>query len=388
MSNLPNFNDQFHEYYDQYSIPESELKIPFYFNRYAPDNQDDYNCVLVISPNVNKGSKIWTINGKVITIGIYRDEGRMPQIRPIRQNVSWARIGTKIIVADTKKHNLAVGDSVDIWNMNIPFYGDVKVTEILSESSFAFRGAVIGSEVGNAGAYQSKKVINFFETHRVFRLLPSFKLITIDQLNKIFKDAEPDKSTAKNIFFDITKWKEVIVPNTKSTETNYNLPLNTITKDSLLSLSKRFDQVLDESGEPLKIDYQDNGRALVKRNVDSSYSNMQVFKKSAMLNEGNDEAKNSKIYAYDFYGIDLNDSSRGPYFSDKIVIRNEKIEGDIGNLLVKNDNEEKPIYSGKIHDEYGNLAIGVQENNSLVIRKQILPLKLDLFNRPLKKPLR
>jgi hypothetical protein len=107
-----------------------------------------------------------------------------------------------------------------------------------------------------------------------------------------------------------------------------------------------------------------------------------------MLNEGNDEAKNSKIYAYDFYGIDLNDSSRGPYFSDKIVIRNEKIEGDIGNLLVKNDNEEKPIYSGKIHDEYGNLAIGVQENNSLVIRKQILPLKLDLFNRPLKKPLR
>jgi hypothetical protein len=63
------------------------------------------------------------------------------------------------------------------------------------------------------------------------------------------------------------------------------------------------------------------------------------------------------------------------------------VSGDIGNLKVKLDNAGDPVYAGKLHDEFGNLAIGVQQNNALTVRKQILPLALDIFNRPIKTPL-
>jgi hypothetical protein len=382
MSSIPGLNEPFHEFYDLYSTPVEEFSIPYYFNKYAPDNQDDYNCTMVISPSTEKGARKWTLNGKIITIGIYRDEGREAQKPAIRNNITWERSGTKITLTDTRKHRLSVGETIDVWNVNISSYGGIEVTEVLDDYRFRFRATVMGGTSGTEGSYQSHSIINFYETYRVFRLLPSFKLISLAELNQIFSDVAPKSSAARRTMFNISENKEKAIPLVKSSDTNYELPAKTVTKDSMLGLTRRYNQVYDENSEPLKLSYEDNGRVAAYYNVDSAYSNEQIFRKSPPVN-----SSESRIYVYDFYGVDLNDSQRGPYHSSDIVTVDDTVSGDIGNLKVKLDNAGDPVYAGKLHDEFGNLAIGVQQNNALTVRKQILPLALDIFNRPIKTPL-
>jgi hypothetical protein len=379
MSNKPGFNEHFHEYYDQFSIPVSSLNIPSHFAKYIPDNQDDYNCTLVISPSPKKGAKKWTQKGKIITIGIYRDEGRESELPPIVTGVTWDRTGTRLLLTCVKPHGLAVKDHVHLWNINVSGMFSTEVTEIVNSYKFAIKTYLQGASSG-VGAYQSQTITNFYESYRVFRLLPSFKLLTISELNSIFSETAPLQLTSRRTLFNITTNKDSVLSSSKTSSTNYDLPTaGTITKDSLLKLKKRFNQQYDEAGVPLSLSYQETGYASPVNNVDSKYKNQQIFY--------NAQTSSSRIKVYDFYGLDLNDEERGPYFSTTNVTRDEAIKQDIGNLEVKTDNQGNPIYSGQLYDEFGNLAIGVQSNNALVVRKQILPLILDAFNMPTKSPI-
>jgi hypothetical protein len=158
----------------------------------------------------------------------------------------------------------------------------------------------------------------------------------------------------------------------------------------MLSLQRRFGQVYNEIGDPLKIQYQSQGYPVPVNIVDSKYKNDVItFSQPLKLENSIDNSKNSRIYVYDFYGLDLNDPTRGPFYSsDNVTVGSEISSNGTAKLKVKTNNDGSLIYSGKLCDDYGNLAIGVQPlTNTLVSRKLILPLSLDYFNHPIKSPI-
>lgn len=375
---IPGLNEPFHEFYDQYSIRGDRLVIPDHFDFYHPDNQDDYSCIAVICPSRTKGAQRWTYKGRCLTIGIYRDEGRETAKRTVR-TISWARTGKTLKITDPRKHNLNAGDLIDLWNINVESMYNVKVESVFDEYSFFIQGHLVGSSTGASGSYQPQAEIDFYQDYRVFRILPSFKLITVAELYEIFDLTAPSISTSSRTIYNITTSKDVQVPNVKTLSTNYELPTKSVAKDEILPLARRFDQVYDEDGNPLELNYRDDGMVVPTDNVDSKFKNEHRY----LANSNGDQ---SKIYVYDYYGIELNDVNRGPHHSTDVVVRDTTTSKIIGNLSVKKDNNGDPVYSRTLNDEFGNLAIGVQLNNALVVRKQVLPLSLDSFNRPVKKP--
>ena len=383
MGTLPGFNEPFHSYYDQYSVSVDDFTIPDYYSTYVPDNQDDANCVAVIAPDLSKGATRWTLNGRFIAIGIYRDEGRPTTQRQPSTGLQWVRSGVVLTITDTIKHRLKVGAKVSLWNVNVSEMNDVEVTKVVDAYSFSVRCYLMGASSGSNGAYQPLASTNFYENYRVFRLLPSFKLVTFTQIQDIFAATAPLTDSTLRTMYSVTSSTDVDVPKSKTKSINYDLPSSTVPKSELLHLGRRFDQQYDEDGLPLKLTYQADGIVSPVDNVDRVSKNKQTFLCKPLDNA----ALNSRLFVYDFYGIDLNDASRGPYHSTENVTRNQSIDGHESNLSVRLNNDGDLVYSSTLHDEFGNLAIGVQSNNALYIRKQILPLEFDAFNRPIKAPL-
>lgn len=375
---VPGFNDPFNPYYDQFSIKTNTLVVPNHFDHYVPDNQNDYQCSMVITPSIQKGAIKWTLNGKFITIGIYKDEGRSTSQRPPISGLNWTRSGLFITIIDPAGHKLNVGDSVNVTNVNIPISTNMIVTSVIDAITFTFSGTILGATSGSNASYQDNFLTNFYETRIVFRLLPSFALVPFNTIQQIFSASAPTTQAASRSIDNITTGLSVKIPNGTSASTNYELPTKVVPKNELLPLNRRFDQVYDEQGSPLKISYSNNGAALLPNNMDSSTKNEQIF---------NNTNGNSFIIVYDYYGIPINDNTRSPTFSTTNVIRNEAIVANINNLYIHQDNLGNPIYNSTLYDLFGNLVIGVQNNNALIVRKQILPLTLDLFNRPIKRPL-
>src|ERR1035437_11184875 len=97
---VPGFNDPFNPYYDQFSIKTNTLVVPNHFDHFVPDNQNDYQCSMVITPSIQKGAIKWTLNGKCITIGIYKDEGRSTTQRPPITGLNWTRSGLFVTIID------------------------------------------------------------------------------------------------------------------------------------------------------------------------------------------------------------------------------------------------------------------------------------------------
>ena len=384
MSTLPGFNEPFHSFYDQYSVSVDDFTIPDYYSTYVPDNQDDANCTAVIAPDLTKGATRWTLNGRFIAIGIYRDEGRKTAQRPPSTALSWVRNGVVLSITDTIKHRLKVGDKVSLWNINTPEMNDVEVTNVIDAYTFSIRCFLLGATSGTNGSYQPIESTNFYETYRVFRLLPSFKLVTFAQIKQIFAATAPLTDTTLRTMYSVTTSTDVDVPKSKTKSVNYDLPSTTIPKADLLHLARRFDQQYDEEGLPLALTYQADGIVTPTHNVDKVTKNRQSF----LCKPIDNAASNSRIFVYDYYGIDLNDVSRGPYHSTENVTKDLTVGGYEDNFSIRLDNVDNRVYSSTLHDEFGNLAIGVQTDNALFIRKQILPLEFDAFNRPIKAPIK
>ena len=371
----PNFSDPFNTFYDQFSVHEADLDLPVHFDSYVPDNQTDYSCVSVIGPSVERGAISWTLNDKWITIGIYRDQGRPTSQRPSITGLSWTRSGFTITMTDPAGHKLHNGDVVNISNINVSMMTNVDVT-LIDSYSFSFKGFVTGTTSGVNGSYQDAFLTNFYETHRVFRLLPSFKLIPYASIQSIFTATAPIPQTALKTLYNISTAQTVPIPTTTSSSSNYQLPNTNLPIVDKLPLAKRFGQIYDASGQPLQLTYLSSGYPTYVNNVDSPFKNDQVF-----YNVPVNSPTDPYIYVYDFYGIELNDVSRAPTYSTSNVTRNTSVIGSLNNLVVNVD------YTSTLNDLFGNLAIGVQSNNALVVRKQILPLELDSFNKPVKSPI-
>ena len=359
--------------------------MPSWFDVFEPINQDDYQCLSVIAPNPAKGATQWTINGQWITIGIYRDEGRDPAQSPINDGLSWTRVGTKLTLNTVDPHFLTVGDKISVYNVNIAELKNVLIKEVLSPTSFTVITFGRGATSGAAGAYQEEFLTIFSESRVVFRLLPSFKLVPISVVQALFDSSKPPETAAQRTFYNITSKLEVATPRGRSASVNYELPSTSARRPAAAQLARRFGQAYDEVGAALPVRYLPNGQPVPINNVDSRFKNDQRFflqpvKEPELYNQNG----NPRLYVYDFYGFDLNDATRGPFFSDANVVIDQTSSNDLAPLSIKIGQDGLPFYNKKIHDEFGNLAIAVQQDsNALLVRKQILPIPLDKFNRPI-----
>ena len=376
------FNDPFNTFYDQYSIKTDELSIPAWWNIFKPLNSDDFNCLSIISPSTQHGARKWTVNGSWLTIGIYRDEGREPAIKPSVTGLPWIRSGTTLVIFDPS-NLVEVGQSITLYNLNTASL----TTTVASTGPGAFSINVedLGDLSGSNGAWQSSSMTNFFESNIVFRLFPSFKLIKWSEVQSYFSASTP-LNTASRELLNITTGQTIKPPSARTAYTDYTLQTNKTDKPELLRFRQRF----DEAGRPLKTNYNPAGFPIIQNKTYSIKQNSTVLFQNPIINEVLELIENPFIDTvpdvFDFYGLPINDISRGPYFVNDIISRNLTVLSDIDNITRKT-NGISELFSGRLFDRFGNLVIGIQTDNGLVSQTPILPIPLDQFNHPFTDPI-
>lgn len=391
---VPAFNDYWNPAYEAYSVPVDQFAVPDWWDLYLPnaDTDVDYKCRSVIVPNPALGAKRWTSNGKYICVGVYRDEGRPDTAFPVRTGLSWIRLGVELIINDPVGHGLKVGETVTVANVNVATLTEVQVTNVYNAQQFVVQTYGVGASTGNDGSYQPTRTKSFYEENLVFRLLPNFRLITYAALQQLFTDSAPLQDYSTRRLPNITLNTMVQVPRVRNQSTDYS------TLESKLRAQyqggtndRRFNQAFDEDGEELAVEYNSYGFPVFVNQVDSKYKNAQVHLNSPRTLELDlpDESTGAddRPYVYDFYGFEINDVSRGPYFAADLITRDASVDGIVNNLARKGNPGQPPFYSSKfVNDTFGNWVIGIQESNATVVREPVLPLTLDPFNRPVKLP--
>lgn len=374
-------HDLFNTFYNDYSITADKISIPRHFDVFAPDNEDDFSCVAVISPSPAKGAKSWTRNGRWLTIGIYRDEGRPTTKRPEVTGVTWGLVGDEMLLTTQLTHDLVVGEPVTVGTV-VSF----ATTVFKVYDNFTF--SIIANPPTSSGvtAYTQETPISFYDNYRVFRVLPSFKLLTYAELLQIFADTAPSETLDRRELYNLTSANTELLLPPKTVDLNYALT----SQSAAAPLERRFDQVYDEQGAPLKLAYDALGRVIIPHSVDSRFKNSKILFNQPVVNEVDWDVQNGvsnlRVYAYDFYGLDINDPTRAPYFSSDIITRDLTKEAPRDNLLRRELNDGTSIHPGFCFDRFGNRVIGIQETNALMSRQHILPLHLDVYNRPVKTP--
>jgi hypothetical protein len=389
---FPDWNKPFDPYYDRFSMKGRDLIIPAHFDIYQPDNQEDAQCLSVIATSIEHGAKKWAMHNKWITIGIYRDEARPTTQRPVFSQLTWSRDGAELKI-NHPGHDLQVGDLINIYDVQPDPILSVPVEHVYSSELFSVTVGDFGDVLGFDAAWQPAAPTNFYEEYIVFRMLPSFNLLSIEDLFEIFADTTPIQQQDRLQMYDITAQNDVILPDGKSSTINYSLPREAVPKVNQVALGTRFDQIYDQDDRALPIKYREDGQPVDVDNVDSKYKNRKTHLNHFLVNEaievGNivDQVTDSRIHIYDMYGSDLNDSSRGPYHSSNIIKRDPLVPGIENNVSRAMTPNGTVIYTGTLFDLFGNIVIGIQHNNALFVRAPILPLKLNRFNKPTKKPL-
>ncbi len=316
---------------------------------------------------------------------------------------SWAVSGNELIIFDSS-NKARVGDYIYCYNTNV--VGQQYLKCIYREKNFFTLklASLLGSPSGASCSYRIDRIKDFSEENIVFRLFPSFKLITYDDFLRIANETSPnlEYKTRKNIR-DITLNDTMKTPTIISSHTNYSdvnnfkkaselinstFKLNVKIKGNIIPTFQH-NQTFDHKGKPLKLKYDSSGNVISPNYYDSKYKNKNVYTESLLLGENpsNDPNINDRVWCYDFYGIDINDPNRGPYNSSNIVYRNTNINNNISNISKFKVNG-KPVYSDtqQIYDQFGNIVIGINVNNTLNVVRQRIPIQLDNFGRPLKRP--
>jgi hypothetical protein len=380
----PAFNTPFDPYYDLYSISKLDFAVPDHFAIYPPEfvNSIDFQCLSVICPDPDLGAKQWTYRGRWITLGIYRDEGRETSQRPPTVDLTWTRSSTTLTITDPAGHRLRNGDFVDLYNINVPSLPRKPIT-VINANTFTVKVPLFGASSGALGAYQPSDKYNFYEQNIVFRLLPSFQLVPWSFVQQLFQDSAPDEFPQIRELFNITTQTVKQLPRGKSKSTNYDLPTTGRPIVETVPLARRFGQVYDEAGNPLKVFYRSDGQPVPLENFDEPKLDPNRAFNSPDVNP----VPPDRVQVYDFYGLEINDVNRGPYFRTDLITRDLDKPAPINNIKRAEQNGV-PYYRGKLYDRFMNLVIGIQENDMTVIRQNLLPLKLDRYNRPAKPPLR
>lgn len=365
----PNFNEPFSTVYDEISCHRDDLPTHHGCYVYTPDNHDDYQCLALWQPAPELGARQWTRNGKRILIGVYRDEGRMPQRRPPTM-MSWTLYGTLLTVTTNEAHRLHVGEGVTLSGATIGFNNDYVVTGVNSPTQFTVENPFPDSAAG-PGSYSPLNDIDFFNDYMVFRLLPTFKPVPIAVIRDILAAAEPELSRANVTLTDIqtgvTQVKSEIQTYTSSTQ------------------YRRHRQQLDELKKPLRQVYDARGRVIPPDLRFTKNANAALYFNVPMVNQWDPiPSANPYLPAYDFYGFPLNDATRGPFNATDIIRYDSSNAVGLGRRV----NGSSPIYTGVIHDVFGDYVVGARPNNTLIVRKPVQPLLVDHHNTPYKRALR
>lgn len=389
----PAFNDYWNPAYDLYSVPVEQFSVPLWWDIYLPDpgNNVDYQCRSVIVPNPALGARRWTLNGDYICLGIYRDEGRPNTAFPTRSGLSWIRLGLQLVINDPAGHGLKVGETVNVANVNVASLPNATVTNVYNAQQFVVQTYGVGLSNGDLGSYQPTRTKSFYEENLVFRLLPSFKLVPYATVAQLFSESAPLQDYSTRYLWNLTTDQPVMVPRVRNQSVDYSTLESKLRYRGSFNSDRRFNQAFDEAGEELQVEYNSYGFPVFINQVDSPYSNTQVRLNSPRAKELPlpDESPDAddKPYVYDFYGFEINDPARGPYFASDLITRDPSVDGIVNNLLRKGNAGQPPFYSSKfVNDVFGNWVIGIQENNATVVREPVLPLSLDAFNRPNKAP--
>lgn len=382
-------DDTFHDYFSEYSVYFKDVKIPSHIAVYEPDNHET-NCISVITPEPSLGAKRWTINGQWITIGIFRDMGRKGGYKPVHDNISWVRHGDNLIVYDTKKHQLILGEEVKHAMTNVSMKTST-VTQIIDDYAFITKTEDGGSDVGNSedngSYYVGTRFVDFEEDQVVFRLLPSFMLVTWSFVKSLFTASTPEVTSKHRSLYEVTSGATIKVANQITPYVNYSTEHNMVS-DVYPPLQRRFNQLYDEEGKPLQMKYDGFGLPIVPDMVDSKFKNNPPKLNNTLDYAINGFSFNPRVMVYDFYGLEINNPERGPYQRIDLITRDKSVKGYINNIKRKSDVWGTTYYTGGLYDEFGNIVIGIQKNNAVVTKKNILPLTLDQFNHPVKASIR
>jgi hypothetical protein len=390
-------------FYDDYSIELENFSIPDHFDVYLPDDGNEISCKAIMMPSPRKGAINYIKNSKFILIGIYKDSGRPSTAFPIISNKSWAKSGSELVIFDTT-NKVRIGDYVYCYNTNVSTQQYLKCIDRTSSFFKLKLASLVGASSGTSCSYRIDRIKDFFEENIVFRIFPNFKIITYAELQDLITLTSPNESfRTSEVIKNITLEKEVRTPTIINSLSDYS-KTNNFKKASELQYSSfnvninvnpglipvfENNQTFDGQGNPLKLKYNEAGKIIPPNYYDSKYKNENVFVDSKITSEDPsiDSSKNDRVWCYDFYGIDINDANRGPYNVDSIISRNDTIDGNVGNIIRLEANGF-PIYptSQYIYDGFGNIVIGINQNNSLNVIRQRIPVQLDNFGRPLKFP--
>lgn len=273
------------------------------------------------------------------------------------------------VTVDQARHNLNIGDKVELFN-TVEAQLVLTVTAVMSSTIFT-AVSPIAETAGGIGGYSPVKEIDFYNDFVIFRLLPTFKPVPLSIIRQILADAEPELSRASVTLIDI-----------RTGDAQVKSEVQTYTSSTLY---RRHRQQLDELQKPLRQVYDARGRVIPPDLRFTKHANAALYFNVPMVNQW-DPAPTTNAYlpAFDFYGFPLNDEVRGPYYSSDIVA----YDSAVSNGLRRRENNGTQIYSGPIHDVFGDFAVGARVNNTLIVRKPVQPLLVDHHNTPYKAPLR
>ena len=361
----PDFNNIFAPEYDEYSIRLEELIIPKWINQFEPDNSIEFNCRTILSPAPELGSKLWTQNGKRITIGVFRDEGRPTTIEPY-SIVQWARYDRRLIIATSKPHYLRKDIEVELTN-TCKSYIKTKVVNVFDAYKFEAEVYPSGLTSGIDGGFRHVLPINFFEEFIVFRQLPSMKLMKASEAINLINEPDPTKIQRQEHLYDLTNNKTILINTSNIISGNLNY------QGSKFNHLHR--QQLNERTKPLQGEYDLAGELVRSKYVSSQYHNQKTFCNTNLLNDDRCCCcPNDILEVYDYYGFPINDPTRGPYNSKQnVYVENQQIKIDID------------LYYPKLFDRYGNVIVDIKDD-LLRARQAVLPIQLDFYNYPIKQP--
>lgn len=210
-----------------------------------------------------------------------------------------------------------------------------------------------------------------YETRAVFRLLPSFRVIPVAEVLAIIADANPELS------------REIVTLTSIQTgDVQRATEIMTRTTDVI---NRNHRQQLNELQRPLRQVYDAKGNVIPPDMRFSKNDNAKLHLTVPMVNQHDPiPSSNSALPAYDFYGFPLNDPSRGPFYRTDIVGYDE----DEADGIARYENNGTPVYSGPIHDVFGDFVVGARANKTLITRKPVQPILVDHHNTPLKAPIR
>lgn len=399
----PNWLKPHDSYYDQFSIEIADFSIPEHFDVFIPDDGNELGCKTILMPSPRRSAVNYTKNDKFMVIGVYKDTGREPAIFPIITGKTWAVSGNELTIFDST-NKVRVGDYLYCYNTNVT--GQQYLRCIGRDQNFFTLklASLLGSPSGTSCSYRIDRIKDFAEENIVFRLFPTFKLITYAEFLEIANNTSPNAvHSTSDLIKNITINDDVRTSTVVSGDTNYSA-VNNYKKVSEIAYSTfklgvkvkgnnipifENNQTFDYNGKPLKLKYDSAGRVISPNYYDSKFKNLNMYVESKLSEEmpSNNSTINDRVWCYDFYGIDINDPTRGPYNVDTVIFRNTNIEGNVNNISRLEVNGT-PLYSESQHvyDQFGNIAIGINSNNTLNVVRQRIPIQLDNFGRPFKLP--